>query len=111
MGSERDQLSSTIEALKQWRRKRVAATTTGGSPALERFLGVRRNISLLATRQHNAEGPWAHVMATCHPAESSALDPFDIATQFPLYVYVDVPDREAAQGQLSLGLTLPGAAQ
>lgn len=69
-----------------------------------------RNISLLATRQHNAEGPWGHVTATRDPAESSALDPFDIATQFPLYVYVDVRDREAAQGQLSLDLTMPGAA-
>ena len=101
-----NQLSERIESLKARRE------SDRGSPALESFLrGVRRerNISLLATRQHNAEGPWGHVMATCHPAESSALDPFDIATQFPLYVYADVPDREAAQGQLSLGLTFAAA--
>ena len=63
-----------------------------------------RDISLLATRQQNAMGPWAHVLATRDPAESSVLDPFDIATQFPLYIYLDPPDRETAQGQLSLGL-------
>ena len=62
-----------------------------------------RQISLLVTRQHRPEGPWAHVMATCHPAESSALDPFEIASQFPLYIYPDPPDPRA-QGQLSLGL-------
>ena len=67
-----------------------------------------RQISLLVTRQqHGAMGPWAHALATCYPAESSALDPFDIATQFPLYVQVDPPDPRA-QEQISLGLTLPG---
>ena len=70
-----------------------------------------RQVSLLATRQHHAEGPWAHVLATRHPAESSALDPFDIAAQFPLYVYVQPWDRETAKGQLSLDLAFDVAAR
>ena len=65
-----------------------------------------RQISLLTTRQYHGEG-WGHVLAARDPAESSALDPFDIAAQFPLYVQVDPPDPRA-QEQISLGLTLPG---
>lgn len=45
----------------------------------------RQQISLLSARQVSGDWPWAHALVTDIPAESCALDPLDITTQFPLY--------------------------
>ncbi len=58
------------------------------------------NLALVATRSHMSAGPWAHVLATCLPPDGAALDPYDMAAVFPLYVRPAPPP----EGQRELGL-------
>ena len=71
---------------------------------LRKYRSYRRrpapNMALVATRTHMSAGPWAHVLATCLPPDGAALDPYDMAAVFPLYVRPAPPP----EGQRELGL-------
>lgn len=43
-------------------------------------------VGLMSVRSHASAGPWAHVWAANSLVEATMLDPFNIATAFPLYL-------------------------